>query len=874
MKPGQSPTGERFAPPPPPRQPRYPTAPRPTSYAPPSAGAPPTPAPRPQRSWDDFNNTGRPASGTESTTGFPGMSRTQSTRKKQGFTPATPGGDEPAAPRSSAYATYSRGERPHASTPQSYFPETPTYPSPQMGPQRPGRTPLRHNRSFSRVEEERQSRNVESNPRYGETGGERIDVTGTSAGHRSSSARNSPIDSKWHEREKNGLHSSFAHNGPSRHRSISPNSGPAPVLDSSSSGSETSSDEDLEDSRWQARPKATPRQPANGVFPGTKYVKPPTVRETDGIRYQYRPAPPPRNPPTSQAAFNYVPSYSEPRATAQQPMPGLGNGYAGPGAPHNGPNMYAPFHSYPQGWSKSFRMPPSRLAPSRVGKSVPSLNGFPSWAVPSSVLPRQDTSKKYTLDTSRAEKRDWIENWRSDASHSTFVESYRKHAKFADSALTDSSPSDPDTANTTNTTRPPNRPSFQSTSHEDVGKRFSASEWNDKLAGADDIFRPTSSEVPAGRRSPTRSARSRAKSYSKSQPSPIKESSDGFSPSVNNGHTERTTAADAFVPSKFSDNWAEKLQYQATATLHEDDRGKTMKRAFKVPAPKFPQTDTKPAFPSPGVRPFVASAADDTTPESGQKANEDVDPMDIDDASPNGVPPTPSDVTAPATPLHPSTSAKVHPSAADTPDLHPSHMAATTVNLSDLSNVSPLKPSSTGLGDLNDLNTTLPFESKTSPARPSSSSQPTTNGTSSLSSLKALNLPKPPKHVIPPLETVTPESWSRYMSDMTIYMRDWNIFNRKLIDHFLGRQAQLDLTLMGNWMSAVGDGPEAEEVSNSLAVQEKHGGQQKAGYAAYRQWMEEDERVREWWMVACEGHQRAVVELGRVRELAKPLAVR
>lgn len=32
-------------------------------------------------------------------------------------------------------------------------------------------------------------------------------------------------------------------------------------------------------------------------------------------------------------------------------------------------------------------------------------------------------------------------------------------------------------------------------------------------------------------------------------------------------------------------------------------------------------------------------------------------------------------------------------------------------------------------------------------------------------------------------------------------------------------------------------------------------------------------RVREWWNVACEKHRQAVIELGRVREMAKPLAV-
>ena len=878
MKPGQSPTGERFAPPPPPRPSRYTTAERPTSHAPQSAGAAPNTAPRPQRSWDEFKNAGRFTSGTEPSPGFPGLSRTQSTRTKQGFTPTTPGGDEPPAPRSSAYATYSRGERPQASTSYSYFPEGAAHPSPQMTPQRPGKSPLRHVRSSPGVEEGREPQRPgleRISTRYGGIGGERTDVTNGGIGHRSSSARNSPIDPRWHESERNGLRSSFSRDNPIRHRSSSPKLRRTPVLESSSSGSETSSDEDVDEQRWSARPKATPRQtrskpassdfggrtaadgPASsGLFPGTNYVKPPTPRDADSGRYQYRPPPPPRNQHTSQAAFNYVPGYSGTRATAQQPMSGAGNEYAGPGVPGDGPNTYAPFHSYPHEWSKSFR-----VSPSRPSKSVPSLNGFPSWAVPSSVLPRKDTPKKHTLDTIREEKRDWIESWRSNTLHSTFVEPPRKHAKFADSTLSDSSSPDVDT------TKLRNQPSFQSASRENVSEKFSASEWNDKLAGGEDLFRPTSSEIHA-KRSPVRRARSRAKSHSKSQTSPIKESSNESSAGINGGTRESSTASAAFVPGKFADDWAEKLRYQATATSSEDDRAKTLKRSFKMPAPKLQQTHPK-------AEPSLVEKQASVSPEAGgagseQKANEDVDPMDIDDSLPTNVASSPSEVTEAADPLQPTTKEKKHASAAETPGVHPSHTAAADVNLNDLSNVAPLKPSDTGLGDLKDLNTTLPFESKASPARPS---QTVAKGVA-FSSLKALNLPRPPKNVIPPLENVTQETWARYISEMSAYMHEWNIFNKKMLDHFQARQAQLDLTLTSNWMSALGDGPSGEEISTKIQDDpSSSSGQQKAGYAAYRQWMEEDMRVREWWNVACDRHQQAVIDLGRVREMAKPLAV-
>ncbi len=878
MRPGQSPTGERFAPPPPPRQSRYPSAPRPTSYAPRSAGPPPTPGPRPQKSWDDSNNAGRRFSaGKETPAGFPGMSRTQSTQKKSGFTPATLGGNEPPTPRSSAYATYSRGERPQASAPQSYIPENSAHPSPQLTPQKAGRSPLRHARSSSGIEEERRPQRPgleRISSRYSGIGGERTDVT-SAGGGRPSSLRNSPIDSRMHEHERNGLYQSHSHAVPTRHRSNSPNSRPPQPQVDSSSDTETSSDEELEGQRWAARPKATPRptrpKPASadfgrrasadaqaftGQFPGTNYVKPPTPREADSARYQYRPPPPPRSQPTSQAALNYVPGHPEPRPTAQQPTQGVGNGYAGAGAPHNGPNMYAPFHSYPREWSQSLRS-----SPSKVGKSVPSLNGFPSWAVPSSVLPRKDTPQKHTLDTIGEGKRDWIESWRSDASPSTFVKRPRKHGKFADPVSSDSSSSDNETA------KPQNKPSFQSASQDSIPEKFSASEWNDKFAGAENLFRPTSCES-RGERSPERPARSRAKSYSKTQTSPIKDSSREFSSSVNGGTRESGTASEAFVPGKFSaEEWAEKLIYQATARPSEDDRTKTPKRAFKAPVLKRQPAHPKPGSPSAEKGP-AGSSADDAD-KSGQKADEDVDPMDIDDSLPSSIPSTPSEGTGAAVPPQPTVEEKRYALASDIPRVHPSHTAAGEVNLKDLSNVAPLKPSDTGLGDLKDLDITLPFESQASPARPS---QIIGNGVA-FSSLKALNLPKPPKEVIAPLEHVTQEAWIHYTTEMSAYMHDWHIFNKKMLDHFQARQAQLDMTLMSNWMSALGDGPSGEEISRKIQEDLNATGNPKAGYAAYTQWMEEDMRVREWWNVACERHRQAVIDLGSVREMAKPLAI-
>lgn len=874
MKPGQSPTGERFkVPPPPPREHRFQTAPRPTSYAPRSAGPAPPRAPRSQRSWDKFENAGPFTSGTEPSAGFPGLSRTQSTRKPQGFTPATPGGDEPPAPRTSAYATLSRRERPQASTFASHFPERSTDPSPQSTPHMPGRSPLRQARSSSRVEEDRRPQRPgleRVSSQYSGIGGERTDVGSAGVG-RSSSVRNSPVESRPHEHERNGIHDPFPQSIPNRHHSSSPKLRPASAHVYSSSDSDTSSDEDIEEQRWASRPKATPRQmrptlgdagrraSADGQaftsqFPGTSYVKPPTPREMESSRHQYRPSPPLRNQPVSQAAFNYVPRYPESRTAAQHSMPGEGNGYPGAGAPADGPKMYAPFHSSSREWSESFC-----LSPSEVGKSVPSLNGFPSWAVPSSVLPRKRTPQKHTLDTVRKEKGDWVESSRSNTCHSTFIERLRKQGKFADSAYFDSS-LDTDTA------EPPSQPRFQSTSHEDVSRKFFPSEWTDKFSGAEDLFRPSSSES-CGKRSPVRLDRSRAKSYTKAQTFPIQELPSEVPVRSHTTTKEDSTTAEAFIPSKFaSEEWLEKLRYQTT-DVAEDSRMKTSARAPKAPAPKHQPASPRSHSSSAEKRGQDVSA--DEGAGAGQKINDDVDPMDIDDSFPSSVPSTPSDANEGASaPQHaPEERGRTLGTAHSDP--HSLRTAAVGVNLEDLSNVAPLKPSDTGLGDLQDLGTTLPFESKASPGRPS---QIVTNGIA-FSSLKALDLPKPPRHVIPPLEGVTQEAWTRYTTQMSTYMHDWHIFNKKMLDHFQARQAQLDMTLMSNWMSTLGDGPTGEEISRKLQENPSATGIQKAGYTAYQQWMEEDMKVREWWNVACERHRQAVMELGKVRGLAKPLAV-
>jgi hypothetical protein len=883
MKPGQSPSRERFPPTPPPRPNRYNAGPRPTSYAPQSAGFMPASTPSARKSWDDFEKAGRSTTtGTEPSPGFPGMSRAQSQRKKHGFTPTTPGGDEPPAPRSSAYVNSARGERPQVPNAQTYFPEASPHGSPQLTPQRSARNVSGRARSSSKPEEQ----NHPDRPglervstRYSSIGGERTDVSSTGVG-RSSSVRNSPVDPGWRDPGRGGLRHAYSHEVPSEHRSVSPRSRPPPApTDSSSSGSETSSDEDIPDQKWAARPKATPRQtyptphasnlggPAApdgqayaAQYPSTSYVRPPLGRDTESNRFQYGPhppPPPPRSQPTSQAAFSYVPGYSGARPAAPKVVPSGGNGYAGPGMAHNEPNMYAPpFSPHPLEWSR--HAPPLQ---SRIRKSVPSLNGYPSWAVPSSVLPGgNETPLKRPLFSTGDERSSGIGGWRLYTFNEPFAGRPHKQGRYADPDLT-RSPSETEAADTHAQAR------SRSTSQEPTSNRFSASEWNQKFA-TEEIFRPSTS-YNSGKRSPVRPLRSRAKTPSKARLSPSRESRNNSSAGLAGATKEdRPSPSEAFVPGSFSaDEWMEKLRMQNGVDSNGADGTRPFERGSDGSTTKQQPAQAGFNFPAPAGGPAYRDLTGDTARGSAN-GNGGVDLMDIDDPSSVNTPPNPVDARGSTR----SSQANVHePSrttAVNASKPHTLHRAPGHVDLDSLSNVAPFRPSNAGLGDLQDLNTTLPFESQASRTRPT---QPTINGTG-FSSLKALNLPKPPKEVIPPLENVTQESWTRYTNETSGYMREWEIFNRKMLDHFQARQAQLEISLKPNWMSALGDGPGVEEINQKVQEDPDAGRNLKVGYAAYRQWLEGDMKVREWWNLACERHLQAVIELGKVREKAKTLA--
>jgi len=150
-------------------------------------------------------------------------------------------------------------------------------------------------------------------------------------------------------------------------------------------------------------------------------------------------------------------------------------------------------------------------------------------------------------------------------------------------------------------------------------------------------------------------------------------------------------------------------------------------------------------------------------------------------------------------------------------------------NFEDLKNVEPLHHPATGLHSFGDLTSTLPFQSRAAS---------TLTIPRNLSSGE-LDLPNPPRApVVPPVvNAVRPSmsSWESYLIDFKAYMADWDIFNTRMIMHFVARKNQIDAMRPG-WLEAFGD----------------------SDLDKYKEGLIEDMKVRQHWDVACDKHQDAI----------------
>ena len=264
--------------------------------------------------------------------GFPGMSRTAS-RRRQAY---------PEEPQQRSAYSYVRAPRPPPATqPQGAEAYTPQSPLSRAA----AASPLRHTRSTDySMGADRPQMYSRGDGKYSSKTGEKTDIHGGGLS-RSASVRNSPVDPKFGENVPFGRSRTYQP-PPPRHHSASPKFRAASF---SSSGS---SDEDLKmpppKAKANNRPKA---QPSTSRF---------RARTNDGLEQQF--------PSTNYTKVQDEDSgYVYPPPLAKQPTR------------HPFPDMISPDESYAQESS------PFRYALTRCFGKGHSVNGLPSWAVPSTV---------------------------------------------------------------------------------------------------------------------------------------------------------------------------------------------------------------------------------------------------------------------------------------------------------------------------------------------------------------------------------------------------------------------------------------------------------------------------------------------------------
>lgn len=197
---------------------------------------PPGQSPRTKTAYEHFNTRPNHAA----------FGRSQSTRRKQGFAPGTPGGDEPMARNVSSYANAPRYDRSSA-----FFDSVPSPTSKKKTPS--SSRPNTPQEDYVRPEFGRTSH------RYATAGGERTYFSSAGLG-RSTSMRDSSASPRGRSRTNppsptspmsSRHHSASPKVKAQQNRDLSPSSTSSSDLDT-----ETEPDEDI---RPQTRPKATPR---------------------------------------------------------------------------------------------------------------------------------------------------------------------------------------------------------------------------------------------------------------------------------------------------------------------------------------------------------------------------------------------------------------------------------------------------------------------------------------------------------------------------------------------------------------------------------------------------------------------------------------
>ncbi|EER42533.1 DnaJ domain-containing protein [Histoplasma capsulatum var. duboisii H88] len=814
------------------------------------SGSTPQPSQRPQSAYEAFFNVPRAS-----------PQRAQA-KKRQGFAPGTPGGDEPMAQNTSAYTSYNRDRTSYF---QSQFEAAPPSTA----------------KKWPRQEESTNNNNTIPNlqrtsSKYATAGGEKTYVS--SAGvERSSSSRNSPFTESDSRPRTNPPSPTSPRPNRGRHHSASPKLKPNRNRTISSSPSPSDSEEvDI-----SSRPKRTPR---SRMFAKID----PMTMETDSGHHPNNVG---FNP---HASHGYAPAAKDhpqqaPTTANNPPNHATGNPSENLRKSHkteNSNNMYGPSpKSFIREWSERWGFN-SSTTPSDTPEQ-----SFPLWAYPSSILPQ--LSK--------------LPNWRKEDRDQSFGFPITDEIAHDGPQLQMNPLDSTQNKQTRMKADPVPMPSFgpfasnniplngkpKSRSHESIDVTFSAADWSGKFQHATEFFAPKPSREPPFQPKPSRArGKSISRPNSTTHPRP-------FPPpgSTNQNQRDDSKKSSHFTESGFSvDKWKEEvLKADIWSIPHNELPPQNPTRQKSPPKQPKPVMRRKQTIPKPVSVTTESEEAESTlspgnTDEPKSVPPEGVEAMDIDEELPASKPQR-QHPTAPNPKI--DTTVK-HPTAGTTKPAPSTPLSNNTLNLKHLANVAPFTPTnSTGINDLNDLSSTLPFES-----RPNDSS-----GSRLAIRPQDLALPKPPR--VPPAPNFSAADhphkaevqlkWERYVTEINAYMHDWNVFNRTMLGHFNARQQTVETGLAPNWARAVGDsarlrindgvdstGKKANKttVNNDGAVQDGDddndaddeqlvAGSAKGGFNAYMRGVKEDFVVRQHWEVAWERHLACLETLDATRRFMR-----
>ncbi|KAI9373088.1 hypothetical protein BJX61DRAFT_403031 [Aspergillus egyptiacus] len=313
-------------------------------------------------------------------------------------------------------------------------------------------------------------------------------------------------------------------------------------------------------------------------------------------------------------------------------------------------------------------------------------------------------------------------------------------------------------------------------------------------------------------------------------------------------------------------DWGEAFKFRGFSDALPNDPSKST-HTQRAKSPRKPTRPGARVRPTP-QQPSVATEAEEAESTVDGPAA-DGEAMDLDDEIP-----AKTTGTAPAPPEKPGSKPEKTPQSRPSSKSGGKDAADNLLNLKKLSGVFPFTSTNNGgLEDLKDISTTLPFESQAKVPKT------TTRGTHP----RELRCPNPPKRPEPPQPVpigagskklaIPRVAMDRYVAEMNTYIREWEAFNGRMVDHFVARHTSDKTEMAPNWLAAVGDSTRLsdDETKNSGDESDddpspKGTGTARRGFTSYKNALLQDEKVMKHWEVARERHLECILKYGQMRE--------